>query len=325
MQKQFPLDIVPLTDEEDKIVKKYYKDYTRRFLRVGPQGYFSTPGYADHAADIYNLEVRPDDVWVTTFSRSGTTWLQELVWLVANDLDFEKTTNEPFTKRYAYIEYPTQASDITKIVPTNPSHRATFDDFRTLPNMTSPRFLKSHLPLSCLPPNLLDTAKVFYIARDIRDVAVSFHFAHKLFRYFDDDVTFKEFWDLFKNNLILHTPIFPHVQEAWSQRNHPNLMFLFYEEMQNDLPDVIDRVCTFLGREYSKEQKEKLASHLSFENMKKGPKLAQSSGQNEKTFFRKGKSGGWVEYFDDEMKKEAEEYIQRNLEKTDMRYPTTNK
>lgn len=32
---------------------------------------------------------------------------------------------------------------------------------------------------------------------------------------------------------VLHTPIFPHVVEAWEKREHPNLMFLFYEDMQN--------------------------------------------------------------------------------------------
>lgn len=32
--------------------------------------------------------------------------------------------------------------------------------------LPSPRFIKSHLPLSCLPPNLLDECKVVYVARN---------------------------------------------------------------------------------------------------------------------------------------------------------------
>lgn len=318
----YPHEIKNVTDEEDKIIKNYYKDFVRPFIRVGPAGYISMAGYGDHAADIYNLEVRPDDIWVTSYSRSGTTWLQELVWLVMNNLDFETARSIPSTKRYAYIEITTQKSETLQDMTRS---GATHDDFRTLSTVTSPRFVKSHLPLSQLPPKLLDVAKVFYIARDPRDVAVSFHFAHKLFGYFTDEVQFKEFWDLFRKDLIMHTPIFPHIKEAWEKRDRSNLMFLFYEDMQNDIRNVIDRVCLFLDKEYSDEQKRQLAEHLNFVNMKKKPTVSiDVDDGNEVTFFRKGKSGNWVQYFDEEMKKQAEEFMEKNLKLTDMRFPVVN-
>lgn len=323
---EFPYEIQNVTEEEDKIIKKYYRGYVRPFIRVGPKGYIANAGYEDHASEIYNLEVRPDDIWVATFSRSGTTWLQELVWLVANNLDFDTARVVSLTKRYAYIEHPTQKSEI-RAESTDPNApRATYEDFRSLPNLASPRYVKSHLPLSLLPPKLLETAKVFYVARDPRDVAVSFHFAHKLFRYFDDSVEFKEFWNLFKNDLIIHTPIFPHIEEAWQKRDHPNMMFLFYEDMQNDLRNVIDRVCLLLNKEYSNEQKQQLIDYLHFDNMKKKPIVkADDKKENEITFFRKGKSGNWVKYCDDDMTKEAEEYMEKNLKLTTMRFPDVNK
>nr|BBO53950.1 sulfotransferase [Bombyx mori] len=285
MALRFPHEIKPVTEEEDLILKKYYKGYSRPFVRVGAPGYLATPGYQDHAEDIYNLEIRPDDIWVIPFSRSGTTWLQELVWLVNNNLDYVAAASQPLSKRYAYIEYVTQKSDAAKKMPQSirPEQRATFESFETLPNLPSPRYVKSHLPLSRLPPALLDTAKVFYVARDPRDVAVSLHFAVKLFGYFSDEVTFKEFWDLFKRDLVLHTPIFSHVKEAWEKRHNPNLFFLFYEDMQN--------VCY---------------------NCMPKPRTA---------FTIMGKSGSWVEYFDDAMKEEAMEFMDKNLSDTDMRYP----
>ncbi|XP_068631874.1 sulfotransferase 1C4-like [Battus philenor] len=325
-EQEFPFVIKNVTDEEDAIIKKYYKGYIRPFVRIGPNGYLWPAGYGDHAAEIYNLEVRPDDIWVASYSRSGTTWLQELVWLVMNDLDFATASSVSISKRYAFIEYPTLASEIKKDTSSSPhgKAKATEEDYRTLPRLPSPRFVKTHTPLSLLPPKLIDTAKVFYIARDPRDVTVSYHFMHIMFRYFDQSVQFKESWELFKKNLIFHTPLEEQVREAWELRDHPNMMFLLYEEMKKDLPGVIDKVCSFLGKEYTAEQKEKLNEYLQFENMnRKSP--FQSSGPDNKDselkFMRKGKNGNWVQYFDDEMKKEAEEYMNKYLACTKLQFP----
>lgn len=63
--------------------------------------------------------------------------------------------------------------------------------------MPSPRFVKTHLPMSFLPPNIVDTAKVIYIARDARDIAVSSYHHAKLFRVLDFAGDFKDFWELF--------------------------------------------------------------------------------------------------------------------------------
>lgn len=65
----------------------------------------------------------------------------------------------------------------------------------------SPRFIKTHLPLSMLPPNLLSTAKVIYIARDPRDVAVSIYYLHKMCgkKLLRANVT--HFWEAFRRDL----------------------------------------------------------------------------------------------------------------------------
>lgn len=68
-------------------------------------------------------------------------------------------------------------------------------------NLPSPRFLKSHLPLSLLPPSLLDTCKVVYVARDPRDVAVSFYHHNLHINFFPEEKDFKTFWNFFTNDL----------------------------------------------------------------------------------------------------------------------------
>lgn len=74
------------------------------FVQVGPEKYYFPHKYIHEAEAYYNFEARDDDVWVVTFPRSGTTWTQELVWLVANNLDFETARNKLLTERFPFFE-----------------------------------------------------------------------------------------------------------------------------------------------------------------------------------------------------------------------------
>lgn len=74
------------------------------FVQVGPEKYFFPYKYMLEAENYYNFQARPDDVWVVTFPRSGTTWTQEMVWLLANKLDFEKAKQVPLTQRFPFFE-----------------------------------------------------------------------------------------------------------------------------------------------------------------------------------------------------------------------------
>ena len=70
-----------------------------------------------------------------------------------------------------------------------------------LADAPSPRFIKTHLPLSLLPPSLLDTTKMIYVARDPRDVAVSFYHLNKSMRTQGYVGDFKTYWQFFIKDL----------------------------------------------------------------------------------------------------------------------------
>ena len=36
--------------------------------------------------------------------------------------------------------------------------------------------------------------------------------------------------------VVLWTPYFPTVLEAWAKRDHPNMLYLFYEDMKKVIP-----------------------------------------------------------------------------------------
>lgn len=33
-------------------------------------------------------------------------------------------------------------------------------------------------------------------------------------------------------DIVFYSPFFPHALEAWARRSHPNMLFLFYEDMK---------------------------------------------------------------------------------------------
>ncbi|KAG6448317.1 hypothetical protein O3G_MSEX005456 [Manduca sexta] len=308
-----------------------------KFIRIGPKGYSAPKEYEKYAASIYNMPLRPRDTVVATYQRSGTTMTQELVWLIAKDFDFETAKSTLLTQRYQFVEMPMFIDDEAKKVVekqfTGEKAEEMFKIFEMLPveilaKTPDPRFIKTHVPLSLLPPNLLDTTKVVYVARDPRDVAVSSYHHAKLFVPIGLYSDFKQFWNMFINGLFTFTPYFEHIKEAWEKRHHPNLLFLFYEDLKKDLPSNIRRIAKFLGKEPSEEQILGLCDHMKIDNFKNNKavnfedmRVCGLLAEGER-FIRQGKSGGWRDYFDEEMTKQAESWIIENLRDTDLRFPS---
>ncbi|KAI8434546.1 hypothetical protein MSG28_003094 [Choristoneura fumiferana] len=264
----------------------------------------------------------------------GTTWTQDLVWLLMNNFDFETALKIPLMGRYFFIEI-TSLAPMDKLGPDqlDPVMLQEFaklaPSFQAIVDAPSPRFIKSHLPLSLLPDNLLDTAKVVYVARDPRDVAVSFYHHSRLFKTSNYVGDFKSFWDLFVKDLVTYTPFFPHLKEAWAQRHHPNMLFIFYEDLKKDLPGHIKRIAEFLGKEVTSEQTQKLCEHLDIKNFRNNesvnPTWLNATGNaGEEGFIRQGKTGGWYDYFDEAMAAQAQAWIRVNLAGTDLRFPNAS-
>ena len=43
--------------------------------------------YLKFMDDMYNFPVKKDDIWIVTFPKCGTTWMQETVSMLINDVD----------------------------------------------------------------------------------------------------------------------------------------------------------------------------------------------------------------------------------------------
>ncbi len=165
---------------------------------------------------------QPTDVIITPYAKSGTTWVQQIVHglRTRGDMDF---------------------SEITEVVPwIEMAHDLGMD--LTKPQKAQPRAFKSHLSWDLVPKG----ARYIYVVRDPKDVLVSmYHFLEGWF-FESGAITIAEFARAqFLAPKRPHT-YWAHVRSWWPHRHDPEVLFLCYENMKQDLPGTVRRIAAFI-------------------------------------------------------------------------------
>ncbi|XP_043204339.1 sulfotransferase 1C2-like [Amphibalanus amphitrite] len=330
----FPFKIIPLEDEDQKKIAKDFVGNPTGLASCNHWGFkLSATVTEQELEDLYNHPLDPRDVWVVTPPKCGTTWTQEMVWLIANDLDYEGAKTPIMPDRYSFIDFAAlsdkefEAKFAAAAAKEGEPPRSGPMDMASLANRPSPRFVKSHLPFSLNNPRLLDTCKVVYVARNPKDACVSFFHHMRLIRLHDFLGDLELFMDYFIKGQVVEAPFIEHMIEAWNLRHHPNLCFLFYEDMKKDLRAQIRKVSKFLGKDYSEEQVDKLAEHLHIDNFKKNPWVNADHMKDGKimhtdrgSFIRKGKTGDWKNHFTPEMNEKFDKWMAEKMKGTDLTF-----
>ncbi|CAH0382967.1 unnamed protein product [Bemisia tabaci] len=306
------------------------------FVEVGKEKWMLPAKYAEQAAGYYNFPPRSDDVWIMTFPRSGTTWCQELIWLMKNDLDFKKSSESLLSERSPFFELSFLYNDDLKKHYLDLNQDPTIvkylnyiwtPGYEYCADLPSPRVIKTHMPFTLLSPSLLETSKVIYVARNPKDVFISYYHHNKLVNilYHGYRGDMQSYWKFFKEELVCFSPYWEHLRQAWARRNHPNMLFLFYENLSRDLRLEIKRIAKFLDLQYSEEQFQQLVDHLKIENFRQNvpvwPDLKGIFAENEGDFIREGKVGGGDPEMTPELLEEIEKWTEANLQGTDLRFP----
>lgn len=273
--------------------------------------------YLEYADRIRNLTVYKDDVWVVTFPKSGTTWTQEMVWLIDHDLDFETARKVDLNHRTLFIEASAIIGDYLG------------DTVGAAENLVRPRHIKTHLPLALLPTQLWTVKpKIIYCARNPKDVAVSYmhHYRH-LHGFKGTNETFLEG---LLTDQVLWCPQVSHALDFWNVRQLDYVLFLHFEEMKQDIMDVFRKMCNFFAKSYTDDQLAKLAEHLSFDTMKKNPstnhtQLMKTLGTIRNTtinfdFMRKGQVGGYKDELTPEFTQRLQEHVDKQLAGSGFQY-----
>lgn len=256
-----------------------------QLCRIEPSSYFVTEALDLEA--INNFEIFDDDIFIITPPKSGTTWMQEIVWLLKNQINVQKSkvTNQFY--RIPFLE-------LNSVRPTQLSFQERFPNIKRYPDpnlelsnenldwfmahsiefarrMARPRIIKSHLPLWVLPDDLFKKAKVIFVAREPKDQAVSWFYHHKLS---SPDLDFERFISRIRNgDPVLYTPIMPMITDAWKrfQENPNQLFFTTFDRMKESLDDILKDLCAFLDVKYEDSELEVLKKAVTLSAFKRNP------------------------------------------------------
>ena len=267
---------------------------------------------------IWNdFKFRDDDIIISTYAKSGTTWMQQII----SQLNFNGRTDLPVAEMSPWMDLRVPPVPVKLQMVEAQEHR---------------RFLKTHLPVDALV--FSPKAKYIYIARDGRDVVWSLYNHHK---------TANEKWyDALNNSPGLVGPPMPkpegdvkeyyhnwltkdgfpfwsqweNVKSWWEVRDLPNVHFVHFANLKKDMPSEIRKIAAFLDIPLDESKWDEILEHCSFAYMKKNASASVPLGGmfwegGAKTFIHKGQHGRWREVLSDEEVRDYDRIAEEKLGK----------
>ena len=246
-----------------------------------------------------SFKIRPDDVWVVTYPKAGTTWGQQIVRLINNG---GKDDGKKLDEAVPWIEA------------LNTDERLYYQIPVPLEDLPSPRAVKSHFRYDHMPCGLPSRTpcKYIYIARNPKDVAVSFFHHHNAFKHrykYDQEIKWDDFFRWFIDGQVAYGDFFDHVLSWWAHKDEPNVLFLKFEDMKKDLQAAVTQIAKFMGKDLTEDELSTIVSKTTFENM-------QASTEKNYSFasqMRKGIVGDWVNHFSEEQSAELDAKYAQHL------------
>ncbi|HTK96514.1 MAG TPA: sulfotransferase domain-containing protein [Pseudomonadales bacterium] len=244
------------------------------------------------------FEPRPDDIFVCTPSKCGTTWMQTIVAnLLWPEGDIPGTVVNGISP---WIE--------AKFMPAEAMHAM-------LRAQTHRRAMKSHSPADAIP--WFPQAKYITVGRDGRDAFMSWcnhvqrmkmidmlnaqaakEGVRPILKFDGDYHSFFRAWLEEENNF------FEVIGSFWARRAEPNLLFVHYNDLKADLGGEMRRVAEFLDIQIPESKWAAVIDRCTFESMRRvegdADPMQMAFEGGIKGFIFKGTNGRWRDVLTDD-------------------------
>lgn len=283
-------------------------------MKKGPayhvvQGCKFTTGFTkENIESGLSYQAKPDDLFIVTYPKNGTTWSQQIIMLILNKGEIPDVVKEKGIYGFAEI------SPFLECWGKKPAE-----------NLKRPGAIKTHLPYHIQPKH--PNAKYIVVLRNAKDACVSFYYHQRMFPAYEfEGRSFHEFFPYWLEGETDCGDYFDWVLSWWKQRHNPNILFLLYEDMKMNTEANILRIAEFLDPKYKEELLEndcdilkKVMQKSSFDFMKEttnkssakkcaeNPNVSMRVKEENYNFIRKGVVGDWKSHFTQEENRLLEE------------------
>lgn len=95
--KDLNISLINLTSSLERKDIPLVKDW-------GQRAWTTSTTYPEYLERTLKFPVRDDDIWILGQQKCGTTWLQEIAWLISHNFDFKTAENDHVYKRSSNLE-----------------------------------------------------------------------------------------------------------------------------------------------------------------------------------------------------------------------------
>lgn len=235
------------------------------------------------------------DVFVCSYPKSGTTWMQHIVsTLCAGGVKAGEHVSDytPF-----FDIDPHWDLEVPELVPS----------IKAKHEKIGRRMFNTHLRWEMMPAHL--SARFVYVVRDGRDTCVSFyhHLTHQMKKDGSEPVETRDFTAFHSDWIAGKMPFGSWADHLWSwdaSRQDERVLIVRYEDLLTDLKPNVARIAAHLGVEWNETKAEELLPKFSFEYMKENRSLFEPVSVQWKdnfAFLRKGEAKGGSDLYTEEM------------------------
>lgn len=241
------------------------------------------------------------DIFVASYPKSGTTWLQYIVYLLIRRRPLGP--DETLTEAFPHLEEV---------------------GAETVARLPEPRLIKTHLDFERTP--YAASARYLVIARNPFDCAVSFYHHTRGFPQHYDFAggTFADFFECFVRGEVDFGGYFDHLISWHAAAARDNVYFLTYEALRADTRRQVREIAAFLGDSAvaavaGDADLGALLAETGIESMQRDQQRWSSRRPEwAEAFVRKGAVGGWQQQFSSAMARELLAEFDRRLAGTDL-------